>query len=239
MTALRTPAAGRPRALRRIAVAATVALVAAVVPTHAAMTFLHVAPTNPVSVAANSAVTSWIYPYFQQNWQLFAPDPVSRDNGVLAQGRTSADGEATGYVDLSSPMLERKLHSLVPDRLPYVVSGASHSFLTARQNVLDAMPSDSPPLSAAGEEVALALPKEVLEEVSPMQVAAYDDALNRLAEVAALHVREDTGADPTQVQVRLVTHTFPRWSQRHDAGLGEISYSDLPWYDLDSKDLLS
>ena len=239
MTALKTSKTGRPRRLRRIAVAATVSFVAVILPLHTAMTFLHVAPVNPVSVAASPVVTSWIYPYFQQNWQLFAPDPVSSDSGVLAQGRVSADGDPTGYVDLSSPTLEARLHNPIPNRLSYVVSGASHSFLTARQEILESLPTDDSAEATSIDKSVVALPRGVLEDASIAQATAYDDALVRLAEVSARYVHDYTGTDPAQVQVRLVTHTFPRWSQRHETGLGEISYSDLPWYDLDSRSFLS
>ena len=288
MTALKTSTTRRPRRLRRIAVAATVSFVAVILPLHTAMTFLHVAPVNPVSVAASPVVTSWIYPYFQQNWQLFAPDPVSSDSGVLAQGRVSADGDPTGYVDLSSPTLEARLHNPIPNRLSYVVSGASHSFLTARQEILESLPTDDSAEATPIDKSVVALPRGVLEDASTAQATAYDDALVRLpgargrplvpalrklgpratassgAWPTSRYVHDYTGTDPAQVQVRLVTHTFPRWSrpgERHETGLGEMldmvegrtkqafaqwlaerpepSYSDLPWYDLDSRSFLS
>ncbi|MFC5667067.1 DUF5819 family protein [Kitasatospora misakiensis] len=57
--------------------------------------FLHVAPANPLSRQYREQVDGLIYPEFEQNWKLFAPNPLQQNVAVDARVRTaSADGEA-------------------------------------------------------------------------------------------------------------------------------------------------
>ncbi len=63
--------------------------------THMVMCFLHVAPTNAISQRYGRLVNMWIYPWFEQNWSMFAPNPVSWNEQVFARtyypsGRESA-----------------------------------------------------------------------------------------------------------------------------------------------------
>jgi len=89
----------------QIAVALALAVVAATVCVHLGMVFLHVAPTNTVTKAHGEAIDDWIYPEFEQNWKLFAPNPLQQNIAVQvrAQVRT-ADGatRTTGWYDLSA-----------------------------------------------------------------------------------------------------------------------------------------
>ncbi|WP_051055284.1 MULTISPECIES: DUF5819 family protein [Kitasatospora] len=60
--------------------------------------FLHVAPANSVSQEYRTQVDWVVYPEFEQNWKLFAPDPLQRNVAVDARVQTiGADGAvATG-----------------------------------------------------------------------------------------------------------------------------------------------
>lgn len=82
-----------------LATAAVLALV------HLGMVFLHVAPPNTVSKRHAKAIGAWIYPEFEQNWKLFAPNPLQQNVSVQAraEGRR-ADGSSfrTGWYDLSA-----------------------------------------------------------------------------------------------------------------------------------------
>jgi hypothetical protein len=68
---------------------ATVACVMAAL-AHVALVFLHVAPSNAVSQQYQRQLDAWIYPYFEQNWQLFAPNPESVRWQISARTSTSA-----------------------------------------------------------------------------------------------------------------------------------------------------
>ncbi|MET9799620.1 DUF5819 family protein [Streptomyces sp. NPDC006368] len=71
---------------------------------HAALVFLHVAPANPLSQRYGRQIDAWVFPLFEQNWRLFAPDPESTNRHISARTmRTAPDGTAqvSGWFDLS------------------------------------------------------------------------------------------------------------------------------------------
>ncbi|MEE1840212.1 DUF5819 family protein [Streptomyces sp. NPDC088190] len=61
-----------------------------------AMVFLHVAPSNTLTKQHGEAVDEWIYPEFEQNWKLFAPNPLQQNVAVHVRAEISgADGRRT------------------------------------------------------------------------------------------------------------------------------------------------
>ncbi|MER6847941.1 DUF5819 family protein [Streptomyces flaveolus] len=81
------------------------AVVAAAVCAHIGLTFLHVAPSNTLSKRHGSVVDEWIYPEFEQNWKLFAPNPLQQNISVQVRAEVStSDGgiRTTGWYDLSA-----------------------------------------------------------------------------------------------------------------------------------------
>ncbi|MDN0200399.1 DUF5819 family protein [Streptomyces sp. S.PNR 29] len=89
----------------QIGAALALAVVAIAVCVHLGMTFLHVAPVNTISKQHGKAIDEWIYPEFEQNWKLFAPNPLQQNIAVQvrAQVRTTDGGtRTTGWYDLSA-----------------------------------------------------------------------------------------------------------------------------------------
>ena len=72
---------------------------------HFCMTALYVLPFNPISHKLNKAVNSYINPLFTQNWQLFAPEPLSSTIYVYVQAKDK-QGEESEWIDISSPLYE-------------------------------------------------------------------------------------------------------------------------------------
>ncbi|MET7317013.1 DUF5819 family protein [Streptomyces thermoviolaceus] len=96
-------AALSPR-FRAVAAVAAVA-VAVVACVHLGMVFLSVAPANTLSKRHGDAVDAWVYPEFEQNWKLFAPNPLQQNITVQVRAQVrSAAGETftTGWYDLSA-----------------------------------------------------------------------------------------------------------------------------------------
>ncbi|MEU2375556.1 DUF5819 family protein [Streptomyces misionensis] len=72
---------------------------------HLGAVFLHVAPPNPVSQRYSRQVDAWVYPFFEQNWRLFAPNPDSVNRRVWARtAHTEPDGSArvSPWMDLTA-----------------------------------------------------------------------------------------------------------------------------------------
>ena len=89
----------------QIAAALALAVVAVAVCVHIGMVFLHVAPPNTVSKRHGSAIDDWIYPEFEQNWKLFAPNPLQQNIAVQVRAEVrEPDGgiRTTGWYDLSA-----------------------------------------------------------------------------------------------------------------------------------------
>lgn len=89
----------------QVAAALALAVAAVVGIVHIAMVFLHVAPSNTVTKQHGKVIDDWIYPEFEQNWKLFAPNPLQQNIAVQARAEIRmADGnrKTTGWIDLSA-----------------------------------------------------------------------------------------------------------------------------------------
>ncbi|MFE7765123.1 DUF5819 family protein [Streptomyces sp. NPDC057438] len=89
----------------QIAVALVLAVVGVVTCVHLGLVFLHIAPSNTLTKQHGRAVDEWVYPEFEQNWKLFAPNPLQQNIAVQARAQVrTADGETreTGWYDLSA-----------------------------------------------------------------------------------------------------------------------------------------
>lgn len=110
----------RARALSlpaRTAVAVTVGVVTVGALYHLAMVFLHVAPDNTLSKQHTAAVSDYIYPEFEQNWKLFAPDPLQQNIHVQARAELRMPGggtETTGWVDITGMDIAAMRHDPLP-----------------------------------------------------------------------------------------------------------------------------
>lgn len=223
MSPTRGPASAPAERLPRLAWVATFGA-ATLLAVHLLMTALHVAPVNPVTVQHETLVRRWTEPLFTQNWKLFAPDPIAVDQGLLVKTRTD-DRRESEYVDVVSGYLEAKHHSVLAPRDGYLVSGVLTRFLEARQEAVSTLPED-----ARGG--GLFLDRARLAALEPDVRAAYEQVLEDVRDAAAWHVAAD---DPSvrAVKLRIVQHTFPRFSERHDDGVGEIRHDTSDWLTLE------
>ena len=96
--------AGLSRPLRALTGAAVaVCLVGTVA--HLLMVGLYVAPVNPISQRYARQINAWIDPAFDQNWQLFAPEPQSANWQISARTMTAGPGgtpRISSWFDLSA-----------------------------------------------------------------------------------------------------------------------------------------
>jgi hypothetical protein len=103
-----------PTALR-LATRAGVALCVAVSLVHVLFLFLHVAPPNAISQRYARQVQGWVYPLFEQNWRLFAPDPESAVPQISVRTASSgATPEVSGWFDLTAVDNAAVRHKVFP-----------------------------------------------------------------------------------------------------------------------------
>lgn len=89
----------------QIGAALALAIVAVTVCVHIGMVFLHVAPSNTITKKHGKAIEEWIYPEFEQNWKLFAPNPLQQNIAVQVRAEIKTPGgglRTTGWYDLSA-----------------------------------------------------------------------------------------------------------------------------------------
>lgn len=99
-----TPRAYRLGRLPTLLVALGAAVLVAATLTHLGAVFLYIAPTNTISTAYEKQLNDWVYPYFEQDWKLFAPNPVSENYRVYARVRTGSaqTGPVSAWYDLTA-----------------------------------------------------------------------------------------------------------------------------------------
>ncbi|WP_329010552.1 MULTISPECIES: DUF5819 family protein [unclassified Streptomyces] len=84
---------------------ATVILCVAATLVHVFLVFLHVAPANNVSKKFSPQINAWVFPFFEQNWRLFAPEPESVNRQILVRtARTGPGGsfQVSTWFDLTA-----------------------------------------------------------------------------------------------------------------------------------------
>ncbi|WP_374986283.1 DUF5819 family protein [Streptomyces fradiae] len=76
---------------------------------HLGMVFFSLAPHNAVTARHRAAVDAYVQPEFGQDWKLFAPNPLQRDEAVGVRLRTdggAGDGEVSEWVNLTAEDIE-------------------------------------------------------------------------------------------------------------------------------------
>lgn len=80
-------------------------MIAALFTYHFIVTALYVLPFNPLSYKYNKQIESYMNPLFTQNWQLFAPNPLSQSVYVNVQIK-DIEGRESKWIDFTTPLLE-------------------------------------------------------------------------------------------------------------------------------------
>jgi hypothetical protein len=144
-----------------------------------AFVFLHVAPPNVVSQRYDRQVNSWVYPFFEQNWKLFAPNPDSVNRQISARSAyTASDGsvEVKEWFDLTAVDKSAVRHNVFP----------SHTHQNMLRRAWAAYPE-----THGGDDQA--------RSERAVMVQKY------LRNIAAERARERDGAPVESIQLRVVT----------------------------------
>jgi Family of unknown function (DUF5819) len=86
----------------RIGLAAFAGLAVVGTGLHMAACFLQVAPRNAISTRLATPLNAWIYPWFEQNWSMFAPNPVSENWQILTRVANGRTGVQSDWYDISA-----------------------------------------------------------------------------------------------------------------------------------------
>ncbi|WAZ22922.1 DUF5819 family protein [Streptomyces cinnabarinus] len=194
----------------QIAAALALAVVAVAVCVHIGMVFLHVAPSNTVSKRHGSAIEDWVYPEFEQNWKLFAPNPLQQNIAVEVRAEVrEADGEmrTTGWYDLSAQDGRDIDGNLLPSHTQQNELRRAWDFLVATHD------DDNRPVGLRG-----------------------DLAESYLRRIVVLRLDREDAAGPgglvQRVQVRSRTTNVPPPDWSEEKVPDNPVYRQLPWWEL-------
>ncbi|MFJ8362273.1 DUF5819 family protein [Streptomyces sp. NPDC093984] len=123
------------------------------------------APPNPVSRQYSRQVDAWVFPWFEQDWRLFAPDPESVNRQISARTmHTTPDGtvQVSGWFDLTAVDTTAVKHEAFPSHT------AQNMLRRAWSSYLDTHGGDDQPRS----QRALMI-QQYLRNIAADRVAAH------------------------------------------------------------------
>jgi hypothetical protein len=117
-----TPAPPRRSGGRRIVMHVSAGLVGLFAVWHIVVTTLYATPATPLrELVPNAAFIAYNYPMFDQNWSVFAPEPISANYELSVRSATLVDGELvnTEWVNASKTELKLLRHNPLSPRAGY------------------------------------------------------------------------------------------------------------------------
>ncbi|WP_308409320.1 DUF5819 family protein [Streptomyces sp. BV129] len=183
----------------------TVILCVAATLVHVFLVFLHVAPANNVSKKFSPQINAWVFPFFEQNWRLFAPEPESVNRQILVRtARTGPGGSfrVSGWFDLTA------LDHAAVEHQPFPSHTAQNLLRRAWSSYVDSHGGDDKPRT----ERALMMQKY-------------------LTGIAADRVAAHKGGSFDFVQIRVVTRPIPASGSAAGSGAPKPAENRLlPWW---------
>lgn len=232
--------------------AVVLALITALV-VHYAIIWVYLTPDNPLKLSVWKQVSGYVHPIFAQNWQLFAPNPISQDELVHVKVRWREEGTQkvweTAWIDLTTPIFNGIHRTRIGpySKLARPHTGVKES-LAFTDDVAQAM-------RERGREIAKERWAKRIESVPASdtvqrravfrQFLAYMDTVGRLTpseqlqrrtgremlyRVASAGARQAVGNHgvPVAINVRFVNHQFPRFSDRDNPDAKGVTKHQRP-----------
>jgi hypothetical protein len=177
--------------------------------THVLLVFLHVAPPNPLSRQYSPQVHAWVFPLFEQNWRLFAPDPESVNREISARTmHTGPDGtvQVSGWFDLTAVDSSAVEHNAFPSHT------AQNMLRRAWSSYVETHGSDDHPRSERALMIQRYLTNIAAERVSAHRGGAFESVQLRVITVpiAAPPAAGGTGT-ATAAPASAETRYLPWW----------------------------
>lgn len=189
---------------------------------HFVVTFLFNAPSNPIKQSVSGEVNGYMRPFFQQNWSLFAPNPISSEDTFEVRARivdaqTGAE-RVTDWVSATEYEWALVHHSVAPSRASRLSSNLHRRLHRAWDDLngdqreivardFDAMPNWTPLADELIEAQGGKTSRVVANVVRGDRVAT-----GYTTQVA----RALWGSEVRAVQFRLRRTPVPRWDARFD-----------------------
>ncbi|MER5742899.1 MULTISPECIES: DUF5819 family protein [unclassified Streptomyces] len=176
-----------------------------------AMVFLHVAPSNTLTKRHGEAVDEWVYPEFEQNWKLFAPNPLQQNIAVHVRAEIAGrDGvRTTRWMSLSAEDSKAIRGNPLPSHVNQNELRRGWDFY------LNSHDNEDRPNGLRGE-----LSERYIRRIVMLRLDGHDYG----GPVRRIQVRSETRSVPA-----------PPWSNERIST--EPSYRVLPWWTVTDADL--
>lgn len=195
---------------------------------HFGITLVHLTPLSPAKLRVMPSVSSYINPFFSQDWHLFAPDPVRDSQVIVVNCRViQPDGSTVemGWSDISTPFREATYRNRFSsaDYITKLHSAITHAYLTPGSELLHTFVE-----KRTDEESDY---NKLVDYMSEDRTADLDRAVKYLNRIASAHCDRLYAVGQTkEVRVRIVGLAYPRFSERFKADEdGDYSFYDLAW----------
>lgn len=213
--------------MRNGAVKITVGLVLIVALFHMVMTVAYTFPNSDWSKQRrNTIVYSYMWPFFHQDYQLFAPNPINSERSLhfkaIIENHETGEKTETDWVDFSGAEIgsfDRKLK-----RKHLSIVGAEGYY--SAQRALTAAQKEVIAKNFAGKEGFIDLSRELKDagdNKNPSAVTTYMRNSNYIVSMATQVMRALYGDEGrvTAVKTRVRYTQIPRWTQRNEAEFTE------------------
>ncbi|MFX4294395.1 DUF5819 family protein [Streptomyces bohaiensis] len=188
----------------RIVIALTVGVATVLGLWHIAMGFLYVAPANTLSKEYGSVIRDgYSNPEFEQNWKLFAPNPLQSNIAVEARAEFEDENGAvrtTDWIDLTAMDIEGIRYNLLPSHT------AHNTLRRAWDSYSNTLDDDGRPVGERGERATVYVHRiallrlstvmdtepvqrlQVRSAVTPLATPPWDD---RVVNTETVHAEQD------------------------------------------------
>jgi hypothetical protein len=193
---------------------------AALLGAHFAIAAMSQAPYNPVKLRLYDETSSYLDPYFAQNWLLFAPEPLADDRGILARARCE-NGSVSNYYDVTTPHIRAVQEDrFFPSRISRLVT-SNLQLVNDQDPILDRLRSNE---------------KKDRKPVVPLtsyEKKTRNEAVQFLSRYALSQIPHACGGDIRSLQVRMYVHELPDWSDRNSPkSEAKVAVQDFRWVKL-------
>ena len=197
---------------------------------HFLIVAISVGPDNPVKHIYKNEVADYMHPHFNQNWNLFAPNPISSNHTLAFQYEIYSNGDTiqTEWGDVLEPIIKARKESIwTPlQRLEKYISNLIETTFEDRGKMMKY------------------LDKEGIDDKSDIEADSMLIALEDIFENTYTHAcmlkygyytfqkmygnqYNTLAADSVKLNYRLIDAKFPRFSKRKE------DYYDQSLWDID------
>jgi hypothetical protein len=196
----------------RLVISLAVGSLAAFTAWHLALVFLFVSPSNTVREENYEQVRGYIFPEFEQNWRLFAPNPLQRNEAVHVRAEIrEPDGSTrvTDWIDLTAIDVGRIEHNPLPSHTTQNMLRRAFDFYTGAHD------DEGNPVGQRGE-----------------LSAAY------VHRIALLRLSDTMDVNTVQrIQLRSAVTRVPAPDWRREEFDTGTSYEEMGWWVVTTRDL--